>query len=705
MSAKFDFDGKVKTLQVGTLNPSMIARLFRLDENSIVLSDEDGYCYMPNGDKFEPTLKPDKSYTVDGIETVAVKSSPETQLSLKKMNDDLQVIQGSQQLSLIQDVIVSCKDMNESANMLYHGPQAAVLVQSIAILSVCAPDPSLDIQSLAPDVKGRLADPGSFRASLLHVANQMCNAFRQADYAMKKIRACLIDLPDYFDATLEVVGQNEDEKAKKILFRTTQHIKDLSDTCKNMAEKTNKTFSDVLKDIDALAVAATSSKTVNEREKIELKKLKDEMEIKEKEKKAQEEQLKQEYEEANMKAKEALREYREQMKNSTGLGKLFLATLTDGVLDVIKTGAQILPHNLIKNAANAMNPFGQENVKCSNSMKYAVETALIQCLDKIGTALSDPTSLNDETISDYIASLNDFQKYSAATTEGIALFNQAKKVENFFKQNKNSLKNGDDKMKKEISSIKISVQNTVNTICLAQQQQSSQAAATNSLREQMLRADTERVNAAQTQFNAADLKAEARRKELNENRKELIEIICKLKSINTNTVELTEIIQYLRFGIDYLGKVKKNWESLVEFFSNIQIIVDENLTKNVNTFITEAKDPVSRTLMLQAALKATGYCIQVSDVAHIYSAVSGKYIMPIISSIGEQLALEPSKARQKQHLMESTLTDMEHGVTDLIKEKQVEAQARFHSQMEKYGRNMVKSVKVGSIASTKAIKH
>lgn len=60
------------------------------------------------------------------------------------------------------------------------------------------------------------------------------------------------------------------------------------------------------------------------------------------------------------------------MANSTDLGKIFLATLADGVMDLAKTGAQLLPSNIIKNAANAMNPFGQEYIKCSHAMKVGV---------------------------------------------------------------------------------------------------------------------------------------------------------------------------------------------------------------------------------------------------------------------------------------------------------------------------------------------
>uniref|UniRef100_A0A914YBU9 Uncharacterized protein n=1 Tax=Panagrolaimus superbus TaxID=310955 RepID=A0A914YBU9_9BILA len=108
--------------------------------------------------------------------------------------------------------------------------------------------------------------------------------------------------------------------------------------------------------------------------------------------------------------------------------------------------------------------------------------------------------------------------------------------------------------------------------------------------------------------------------------------------------------------------------------------------------------------MLQSGLKATGYCIQVSNAAEIYSAVSQKYIMPVISNIGEQIALTPEKAQQKQREIERTLNDMDEGVTELIKNKQDAFHDKMEGQMQKYARNMVKAVKLGNNASTKAVK-
>lgn len=93
-------------------------------------------------------------------------------------------------------------------------------------------------------------------------------------------------------------------------MRIVGKIKNSSDTCTKSAASVQNTFADVMKDIDALSEAACSCKTVNEREKIELKKLKDEMEIQREANEAHHQQLEEEYEEDQARCKEMLQDYR-----------------------------------------------------------------------------------------------------------------------------------------------------------------------------------------------------------------------------------------------------------------------------------------------------------------------------------------------------------------------------------------------------------
>lgn len=65
--------------------------------------------------------------------------------------------------------------------------------------------------------------------------------------------------------------------------------------------------------------------------------------------------------------------------------------------------------------------------------------------------------------------------------------------------------------------------------------------------------------------------------------------MCKLQNIDMTQVELTDVIKCLREGIEYLGQVKEHWQKLSHFFDNIKIIVDNNLSENIKTFIEGAQ--------------------------------------------------------------------------------------------------------------------
>ena len=92
MASEFVYNGVTKKLKASTLKPEVLSRLFKIEEDSLVLTDETGECYLPSGDTFDPPLPDGKKFDVDGTE----KSVPgNTQLIIPKEQRDLAVIQGA----------------------------------------------------------------------------------------------------------------------------------------------------------------------------------------------------------------------------------------------------------------------------------------------------------------------------------------------------------------------------------------------------------------------------------------------------------------------------------------------------------------------------------------------------------------------------------------------------------------------------------
>lgn len=96
MTSKFDCNGNARDLKVDGLNPTKLARVFKLEESSLVLTDKNGECYMPEGDIFDPILHPNAHYIVDGIELKGNTAGEiaENRVATREIFSDLAVIQG-----------------------------------------------------------------------------------------------------------------------------------------------------------------------------------------------------------------------------------------------------------------------------------------------------------------------------------------------------------------------------------------------------------------------------------------------------------------------------------------------------------------------------------------------------------------------------------------------------------------------------------
>ena len=67
-------------------------------------------------------------------------------------------------------------------------------------------------------------------------------------------------------------------------------------------------------------------------------------------------------------------------------------------------------------------------------------------------------------------------------------------------------------------------------------------------------------------------------------RKILAEIAVALSRLNTEKVELSEIIKYLQQAIQLLGDVTKQWRILQDFFVTMETMIKNPLAKSLKRF-------------------------------------------------------------------------------------------------------------------------
>uniref|UniRef100_A0AC34QI46 Uncharacterized protein n=1 Tax=Panagrolaimus sp. JU765 TaxID=591449 RepID=A0AC34QI46_9BILA len=68
MTSEFVRGEKTKKLKAVGLTPKMLSIHFQIEEDSIILSDENGESYLPIGNEFSPPLNIGMKYEVDGID-------------------------------------------------------------------------------------------------------------------------------------------------------------------------------------------------------------------------------------------------------------------------------------------------------------------------------------------------------------------------------------------------------------------------------------------------------------------------------------------------------------------------------------------------------------------------------------------------------------------------------------------------------------
>ena len=113
-------------------------------------------------------------------------------------------------------------------------------------------------------------------------------------------------------------------------------------------------------------------------------------------------------------------------------------------------------------------------------------------METIHTSLGQINDIEDNAIDDYIITLKEYQKYSPVTDEGKELFKKAKDVQKFLENKRKSLK--ERSLKPEIDQMRAGISIIIQTVTTARQQRQEKTArkeqAANSLREQIVKADT-----------------------------------------------------------------------------------------------------------------------------------------------------------------------------------------------------------------------
>merc|ERR1712038_854157 len=211
---------------------------------------------------------------------------------------------------------------------------------------------------------------------------------------------------------------------------------------------------------------------------------------------------------------------------------------------------------------------------------------------------------------------------------------------------------------------------------------------------------------ARGQLDYARAQAELARLAANKKGQELFEVVNKLTEHNITTTDLREILDVLYNGLQALEELTK----LTLYFHDIKSRIDITLGKPLDKFVQSADGqyqrinlgkPVSKyaaDTLWRLAYETTNTAYLINDEANIYTDVSRSSFLPMISLLGQLIALDPERDSQKilskRNEMEDMTKEMLKNITKKLEDNRNEKvdalQARQEELDETFNKDILK---------------
>uniref|UniRef100_A0A914PFJ3 Uncharacterized protein n=1 Tax=Panagrolaimus davidi TaxID=227884 RepID=A0A914PFJ3_9BILA len=312
MIYEFNRNGVTKKLNEKSATPANLSKLFKVTLDSLMLINAGGDLIIVEGTEFSESLEDGAVYQVEGDDLyISVTTAGAANANIHQVNvkPNMHLISTQGQLhEVVSSVSSSTKPIVDNMCLLYDGPNAVTVVNSLAILAAATDDPSLICGIMPRGQFKYMKNPGSFRASLYRVSASVCNAFRKADNSMGTIYAYLVDFPDDIqDALIEMVRGNSPNKLNRLI----RNIGKSSEGCMNSAKEAKDTFNSVLEELQELILGAISAQSTSEENHKEALKQLEEFKIKQKQQHEEIANRESQYQESVKLVQEALENYKE----------------------------------------------------------------------------------------------------------------------------------------------------------------------------------------------------------------------------------------------------------------------------------------------------------------------------------------------------------------------------------------------------------
>ncbi|XP_017337384.1 uncharacterized protein LOC108272981 [Ictalurus punctatus] len=584
--------------------------------------------------------------------------------------------------------------------------------------------------------------PDSFRACLMQVCNSGWGAFNEAHKNMDQIRLHTMAIPDYMKTAVKILFQNNDEVVQAHLPDQLENIRVIADDCLELANSTEKRFTDVINIIQELLEACVNAEYFYGEELVAVKKKLDEAKLRkqsseeaakcsEKVLKAMEEQL-QEAHESYMEAMDSLPSGWEMM------GMDLVAGLTESITSIVNGVTAIIsqPVTQLCKASTKIS----DTLHYINSQQSAVDVVdviniysksaeILMCSVNVQKLVHGNTiNWNDLYDQKNKARVTDFQKNQfkrikeslqkspncqakihsqTICDEGIAICEELAK----YAPEGNC---EDAKTKQLIERIRKLTESARSFDSKSKDITKSPALAPKPPMMYKEESKSEKVRASQRASENIRFRIEQSRAQLDKtteayeksvenmekNQKELTDILITMRNCELKKIDFNTTIKMLIKGMDAMGRVKEQWEKMVHFFQMVSNIVKTSLTRTLKDFVTTSEKTqalsynsklFSKDLLYNQAFQATNIASLVHMISATYTEVSTKHLMDRVSSLGKLMAMDKEKPEfhSERQQLQNSCDEAQKAILRLVLKNKDEFERKSAARLEKIDKELL----------------
>ncbi|KAK2864863.1 hypothetical protein Q7C36_004017 [Tachysurus vachellii] len=602
---------------------------------------------------------------------------------------DLQIAKKTQSLTTAEEMRNQTKlVMQPYANWEEYLTPAPLSIAILGELVFISSKTDFSINKNPPKVGYKFIKyPESFRACLMQVCNSGWWAFNEAHKNMDQIRLYTMAVPDYMKMAVKILFQGSDEVVEAHLPDQLENIRVVADDCLELANSTEKRFTDVINIIQELLEACVNAEHFYGEELEEIKLKLEESKLR-----------KQSSEESAKRSEKALKDMEKQMNEAhesyskamdslpSGwemIGMDFVDGISEGVTTLIngivsigsKSETQNVPEKkLFKNPepeADCVDEIpiyskSAEILKCTENIQEFVIENTINWKDLYDQKhKTTKTNFQADQFKRIGESLKEFPNCTAKEeaqnicTKGIEICEELAKYapeQKCEEAKTNELIKLIRNLNESARSFDSKSKSVTNSPALTPKppMMYKEESKPGKVKASQRASDNARLRIEQsrTQLDKTRESYEKSVENMEKNQKELTDILITMRKCEIKEIDFNTTIQMLVKGMDAMGRVKEQWEKMVRFFQMVSNIVKISLSRTLKNFVSTSEKTqklsynaklFSKDLLYNQAFQATNIANLVNMISTTYTEVSTKHIMDRVSSLGKLMVMDKEK--------------------------------------------------------------